>query len=290
MNHDAFESWLYGRWGLLEKALAGLLDRQVARRFGSPPPGLIGLQRDMIRESLRYFALAQHAEYLAGWRIVPGAAEYELAVPWDEFHRRIFPVAPAEEWRAGITLKAKIDRIDVRTREDGVVEARVLDYKTAAEGKSPRETHFCTGEGEKDAYRIVRGVGGGSGEADAGPAEAEADSEGGLCWQDLQLPLYVLLARHYLAGGELLPDVTEIGAGYFNLPSALAEIGVRVFAELASPETLESAAECADRILRRIFVEERFWPPTGSDFECFPSARIAFADFIAPEPKGGARS
>ena len=272
----------------LETALAARLDIQVRREFGSPTPGLIGLQQDMIRESLHYFAAAQYAEHQAGWRIVPGAAEYDLAVGWDEFYRKVFPAAPSEEWRTQITLRAKIDRIDVRTREDGVVEARVLDYKTSAEGKPPRETHFDCGDAAEDAYRAVRGVDGGGDDDD----ESVGSGGGILCWKDLQLPLYVLLARHYLAGGELLPGVTEIGAGYFNLPAALTETRVRMFDELASLETLESAAECADHIMHRIFVEERFWPPTGSDFECFPSSRIAFADFIAPEPPktGGAGS
>ena len=252
----------------LERAFAARLDARVAREFGSPPPGLLGLQRDTIRESLRYFAAAQYAEHQAGWRIVPGAAEYQLEVGWDDFYRKIFPAAPTAKWRAQLTLKAKIDRIDTRTREDGSVEARVLDYKTSAEGKEPRETHFCTGRDKSDLYRQVRGI-----------------DDGGkmICWSDLQLPLYVLLTRHFLAGSELLPEVAKIGAGYFNLPTALTETRVRMFDELDSEETLGSAAECADEVLRRIFVEEKFWPPSGNDFECFPSVRIAKSCFLDPE-------
>ena len=258
--------------GSLERELAALLDAEVAREFGSPPPGLIGLQREMIRESLHYFAEAQYAEHQAGWRIVKDAAEYELSVGWDDFYRRIFPAAPAEGWRARVTLNAKIDRIDVRTREDGVVEARVLDYKTNADGKTPQDAHFGSGEAGVDDYRAVRG------------ADRDGKKSKVFYWQDLQLPLYVLLVRHFLAGGELLPGVTEIGAGYFNLPTALTETGVRMFDELASTETLESAAECADRVLHRIFVEKEFWPPAEKDFECFPSAKISGACFVDPEP------
>ena len=255
----------------LERELAALLDAKVEQEFGSPTPGLVGLQRDMIRESLHYFAKAQYAEHQAGWRIVDAAAEYKLSVGWADFHHKIFPAAPAEKWRTQVTLKGTIDRIDVRTREDGTVEARVLDYKTAADGVSPQGAHFCTADGEADDYRMVRGV------CEDG---AERDD---LCWKDLQLPLYVLLVRHFIAGGELLPDAVKIGAGYFNLPAALTDTGVLMFDELASAETLESAAECADRVLHRIFVEKKFWPPTKDDFECFPSARIAGSCFIAPE-------
>ena len=260
----------------LESELAALLEFRVRRDFGSPPPGLVGLQRDLIRESLHYFAEAQCAEHRAGWRIVADAAEYELSVGWDEFYRKVFPAAPPEKWRTLVTLKARIDRIDVRTRKDGSVEARVLDYKTAADGKPPRETHIRTARGEADDYRLVRGI------------RKDGRECAGLCWQDLQLPLYVLLVRHFIAGGGLLPEVTGIGAGYFNLPAALTETRVRMFDELGSDETLGSAAECADHVLRRIFVEKRFWPPAGDDFECFPSARIAGSCFIAPEPPGAA--
>lgn len=249
----------------LESQLAARLDHLVEQTFGWPPPGLVGLQRDMIRESLHYFAAAQYAEYGKGWRIVKEAAECKLDVRWDDFYHMIFQEAPREDWRTRVMLKAKIDRIDVRRREDGLTEARVLDYKTASDGKPPQATHFCASGGEADEYRLVRGV------------------DGEKCWSDLQLPLYVLLTRHCLAGGELLPDVAEVGAGYFLLPSVLTNTRVAMFDELADPETLESAAECADNVLRRIFVDGKFWPPAKSDFECFPSARIAVSDFLAPE-------
>ena len=61
------------------------------------------------------------------------------------------------------------------------------------------------------------------------------------------------------------------------------ETGVRMFDALADDKLLESAATCADNILKRIAVEGIFWPPEGDELELFPGSRIAVADFRDPE-------
>lgn len=249
----------------LEAALVALLNRSGEREFGSPPPGLLQLQLDMLRESLHYFAEAQSAEYRNGWRIV--GTEHPLAVNWDEFYRKVFPGVPSEEWRAQLTLTGKIDRIDRRSAADGTVEARVLDYKTAAAGEGPWNTHLEKYSGSDDDHRLS-------------PLTDDKGSK--LCWKDLQLPLYVLLVRHFVAGGDILPVADRIVAGYFALPQVFTETGVRMFDALKDEAVLGSALRCADNILRRIFVEERFWPPAGNELELFPGSRIAVADFRPP--------
>lgn len=250
----------------LEAALVALLNKSGERQFGTPLPGLLQLQLDMLREQLHYFAEAQSAEYRNGWRIV--GTEFPLSVNWDELYRKVFPECPPEKWRAELTLVGKIDRIDRRTGEEGAIEVRVLDYKTAAAGESPVDTHLGKYSGPDDDCRL----------------SAVSDDKGDeLCWTDLQLPLYVLLVRHFIAGGDFLPRADRIVGGYFNLPQIFTETGVRMFDALEDEAVLKSAVLCADGILRRIFVEEKFWPPAGKDLELFPGSRIAVVDFRAPE-------
>lgn len=249
----------------LEASLAALLKKLGEREFGFPPPGLLQLQLDMLRESLHYFAGVQSAEYRDGWRIVK--PEYRLQANWDELYRKVFPASPPESWRAQLTLVGTIDRIDRRIGDDGAVEVRVLDYKTAAAGADPADAHLGKYSGPEDDHRL----------------SAAVDDKGNrLCWKDLQLPLYVLLVRHFVAGGEVLPKADRIVAGYFDLPQVFTDTGVRMFDALNDGAVLESAASCADNILRRIFVEEKFWPPAGNELELFPGSRVAVADFRDP--------
>ena len=252
----------------LEEALVARLRATSERKFGFPPPGLLQLQLDMLRESLRYFAAAQSAEHQRNWRIVE--TEYKLTANWDELYRKVFPDAPPEAWRAELTLVGTIDRIDRRTAEDGAVEVRVLDYKTAAAGEAPADTHLGSCSGPEDDYR-------------KSPVTDGRGNE--LCWKDLQLPLYVLLVRCFVVGGELIPRADRITGGYFDLPQVFTDTKVRMFDALADDATLRSAAVCADNILNRIFVGGVFWPPAGKELELFPGSRIAVADFRDPARK-----
>ncbi len=261
----------------LEAAAQHALERCRRKCFGAAPPGLVLLQCELLSGTLPYFAAAQEREYAAGWRIMAG--ELAVGTPWSGLFRRIFPAAAQEPWRDGVILSGRIDRIDRRKGPDGGVEVRVLDYKTNASADLPARAHLCTSVPEEQrSFRM---------------AESCRDGRGReLFWRDLQLPLYVLLLRHCLAEQLEIPPSARIGAGYFNLPLELTATGVDMFPELEDPLTLESAARCADAVLRRIYIEEVFWPPAKQRLELFDGCELETARFMdpggAPE-KGGRR-
>ncbi len=111
-----------------------------------------------------------------------------------------------------VILQGRIDRID---RKDD--QWAVFDYKTGDTARSPDETHLKSGE-----------------------------------WIDLQLPLYLQLARSL--GIESVPQL-----GYINLPKELQRVG----ALLATwdEEALEQAETIALDVASKIVAGE-FWPPT----------------------------
>ena len=88
------------------------------------------------------------------------------------------PGSQPDAWLVG-----KIDRIDRKGDQ-----WRILDYKTSNKADSPEQTHLVRGRNRK------------------------ADSIDADAWKDLQLPLYVHLAREGLGIGG------PIELGYFTLP------------------------------------------------------------------------
>lgn len=259
----------------LAEIMESLLERQIRTAFGDDPPALIRLQCEMLADSLKYFSAAQFSESAAGWRIV--ATELPVRVVWSELYRAVFPDAPAEKWRDEVTLSGRIDRIDFRLGADGAGELRVLDYKTSPKGEAPADTHLVV---KKPEWGV---------EARYAMERVSGRSARSCYWQDLQLPLYVLLARHTLLGKDGIPEAERVSAGYFDLPLEMTRTGVVPFAELDRPGVLDSAAKCADAVLRRIFVDGIFWPPSKPKFEIFPGGGIAAADFLAPPDEKGGR-
>ncbi len=111
-----------------------------------------------------------------------------------------------------VILRGRIDRID---RREG--KWAIFDYKTGDRARSPQETHFKAGR-----------------------------------WLDLQLPLYVELARSL--------DVTGPPAlGYINLPKEIDKVGdsMATWDEAMLESTLDEARRVAGNIVAGIF-----WPPT----------------------------
>lgn len=229
-------------------------------------PGLARLQCGIIADALKYVAGVQSAAFADSWRVL--RLEQKVDVDWGELFGRIFPGEERQPWRDGIRLKGKIDRIDLREGEDGAPVLRVLDYKTSAHAESPFNTHTVTKvpEGEED-FRLIPGI----------------SDKKKYYWKDLQLPLYVLLTRHALIGemGPEVDRVAAIGAGYFNLPPELTRIGIDMFDALERPGVPESAARCADGILRRIYVEKLFWPPKTKRYGLFENCELDIRDFAA---------
>lgn len=217
-----------------------LLGRLFERIETGGRSGIPYLQRELIASSLRSFARIQLEELAAGWRVV--LLEAACDFPWSELYQRSFPDEPAESWRARIRIKGRIDRID-RHPERGW---RILDYKTSKKGEPPDATHWAKRRSvaPEEEWKRVAGT----------------DS---CVWTDLQLPLYVAaLAAGFVRGAA--PGANEpIQAGYFNLPLAFSETGIKLFDDLFSdPLRLASAIRTADEILRRAFLNPVFEPPS----------------------------
>ena len=191
--------------------------------------------------------------------------------------RDVTAAADDAEWRRGVILSGKIDRID-RKDDDGTITVRVLDYKTSAKAKKPKDAHVVGKYPDWADEEACLAAG----------CEVGRNHRQGY-WKDLQLPLYVLIVRHLLADELGLPTDGRICAGYFNLPLDLTSTDVAMFEELGNDETLESAVRCADWILRRIFDDEdgdrweKFVPRASEQtLELFPGCAVALANFRAP--------
>jgi len=160
-----------------------------------------------------------------------------------------------------LALSAKIDRIETHP-EHGL---RIVDYKTYATTKAPAKTHF--GPAREDPF----------------VPEAVVEVAGKLrTWQDLQLPLYRLIADKFHPGQ---PAQTA----YFILPADPAQSSVESL-EL-SDELFASAVACAEAVAARVARGE-FWPPqpargpwedpfaplflNGRPAECIDAETIAF--------------
>lgn len=149
---------------------------------------------------------------------------------------------------AGIVLHGRIDRID--EAPDG--RLRILDYKTSEKAKDPAYDLWGAPvkSEENDVYRL-----------DYALVKTPAGKE--KQWKDIQLPLY----KHILQ--QEFPD-SEIECGYFNLPRAVTETGVKIWETPASEaDYIAAAVECAGAVIEDI-KEGRFWPP---------AKRVPYDDF-----------
>ena len=132
----------------------------------------------------------------------------------------------------GIVISGKIDRVDQRGNE-----FRVLDYKTADSELIPAKQLFATVRDHTPDYALITD--------ENGKQQA---------WGDLQLPVYILMLR------QLFPEAESIKAGYFNLPKAVTNTGVRLW-DTATQTEIQSAENCLRGIVADISAG-RFWPPT----------------------------
>ena len=255
----------------LEATVLDTFDKKMTGRFGGEPPGLVKLQCGMIRDSLKYFAKVQNAEFDAGWEIV--TTEYSVNVTWGELYKAVFPGEDPGPLRGGIVLSGQIDRIDRRPAKGGGVELRVLDYKTKKNSELPKKSHLVSPQTApmwaEDRHALDEVL------KTTGKIKT-------YYWADLQLPLYVLLAKHILPALGVVPQAKKISAGYFNLPLELTDTGIRIFEELDDPAVLESAVRCADRLLHKIFEEQIFRPAAKDVFPVYQDSEIAMAQILDP--------
>ncbi|RXK55026.1 PD-(D/E)XK nuclease family protein [Oleiharenicola lentus] len=125
----------------------------------------------------------------------------------------------------GIVIAGKIDRIE-RHEKSGAW--RVLDYKTSDSAVDPAKAHL---RGRKDGEDLPDWA------CWTGGAKPRV-------WSDLQLPLY----RRVLAAEA---DGAPLECGYFNLPKAAGETGLRAWEEF-SADLEASAWNCAKGVVSAI--------------------------------------
>jgi len=132
----------------------------------------------------------------------------------------------------GYTLAGRIDRID--RNESG--RWRILDYKTSNKVILPKAKHLKKKRTPPEDYMIA---------------------PDGLCWTDLQLPLYAALFLHEH------PAAAPLECGYFMLPKNEPDTGIYEWSDLDNT-LIQSATTCASSIIQRIS-KQIFWPPLSID-------------------------
>jgi len=209
----------------LRAFLLGQLEADTARLFGTELTLPLTVQVESARQRLSRAAEVQAQTRAEGWEIVAVERPFEIQV-------------------AGLTVSGKIDRID-RHVETG--ELRVIDYKTSDRPVDPEDAH-------------LRGLGRDETRPEFALLTWNARD---VTWKDLQLPLYLralATGRVTLEEGTIDPAAArEARAGYFNLPKAATETGVRVW-EMYPRELDEAAWRCASGAAAAIRAGV-FWPP-----------------------------
>jgi ATP-dependent helicase/nuclease subunit B len=206
----------------IERCVLTELDILLSDRFGRRLSLPMRVQRESLRARLRQFARIQAEERRAGWRIQQGEFRFE---------------EEGTLFLAGLPVVASLDRVDIHERTG---KRRILDYKTYAKRRAPSEVHFELAAGEHGVFETV--------------------FEGRIVrWQDLQLPLYRVLAQLHWADEPEPPAV-----GYFLLPERIEESGIEEFALDASlfASAMSSAETVADRVRRGIY-----WPPRAVQYD-----------------------
>jgi len=200
-------------------------ERVALQWFGPSPTLPVRIQLQSARQRLSSAAEIQAQTRREGWLIE--STELELS--------------GAALLIAGVRINGRVDRID-RHEETGAI--RVLDYKTGDQPHFPGAAHHVkvTSRTRLDwlpdyaRFKI-------------GPAEYR--------WKDLQLPLYRL-------GLDKRPE-DQIECGYFNLPKATTETGIRLWAGLGEAHD-EAALRCAEGVIQDVR-SGRFWPAPASTEE-----------------------
>lgn len=188
----------------------------VRQEYGKNLSLAVRLQVESALARLRTVARIEAQERAAGWRII------ETEYPW-------------KLEMGGVTFTGRIDRID-RHRESG--DMRVIDYKTGDKAKAPGEAHLVNYRGsEREAFVLPGSI----------------LQDGGHRWVDVQLPLYVEVARlkH--------PEAPRVHCAYFNLPRVQEDASIALWDEL-TPELVSSAVATAKAVAQAIGAG-RFWPP-----------------------------
>lgn len=153
---------------------------------------------------------------------------------------------------SGVIISGRIDRIE---RHEKTGRVRVLDFKTSDSAVAPSDVHLRSARTEE-----------------VPPEWARITIKGReRVWADLQLPLY----RHALAA----EFGAEVICGYFNLPKAAGETGLRLWEEFLI-ELQESAMTCA-RGICDLIRQGIFWPPNEKVKEEYDDYAALFQHGVA---------
>lgn len=220
----------------IARLLSCRLDDVTPRYFGGSPSPVVRVQIENMRSRLKAAAMTEAQIHRDGWQTL--AVEHQ--VKKGDNHAL-----------GGLCITGTMDRVE----RHPVHGLRILDYKTFAQPKNPEKTHI----GPRRSRNHIP------------EAEFEMSTPKGKpvprSWMDLQLPLYVWLARR------IWPEDAGRGmqVGYFLLPAEADDRkpGIELF---ALDETMEaSAVRCAARIAELV-KRGCFWPPSSA-------GEVEFDDF-----------
>jgi ATP-dependent helicase/nuclease subunit B len=204
---------------VIREFLLGQLEVHALKRFGRDLTLPLIVQLESARQRLSRAAETQAQTRAEGWVIESVERKFEIDV-------------------GGLLVVGKIDRID---RHDTTGAVRVLDYKTSDRPVDPWQAHLRGLRRDETAPEFARLVFNGR----------------DYVWSDLQLPFYLRAVR----GMEGISGAVEslVDCGYFNLPKAASETGIRPWDNY--PRELDEAAwRCAEGVSLAIR-SGQFWPP-----------------------------
>jgi len=205
---------------VLHDFLISALEDEVENRFGSELTLPLIVQLESARQRLFRAAEVQAATRAEGWRIDRVEESFQLTID-------------------GLLITGKIDRID---RHENTGAVRVLDYKTSDRPVEPWQAHLRAMRRNEQPPEFARVM-----------LNARA-----AVWSDLQLPLY---RRAFFGNGidALVTPADEVQCGYFNLPKASGDTGIRPWLDY-SPDLEASAWTCAVGVANAIRTGV-YWPP-----------------------------
>jgi len=208
-------------------AFESILDKEVFFRFGKNLHLAVQIQVQIASNRLRALARIQAQERAKGWKIIDVELKIGKDLPWTI---------------NGHPMTMMLDRVE---RHEQTGEIRVMDYKTSAKAKPPRDAHLETFKEEENKPILGELVPSGKRE---------------LRWSNLQLPIYAWFAQqHYKC--EEIPIV-----GYIQLPNAVSDTAFTEWEKFDQP-LLDSAKLWAEETVNRIQKSDFYTPANLSTKE-----------------------
>jgi ATP-dependent helicase/nuclease subunit B len=225
--HNALEA--FGRSALKDSEnadeIAAFLQAEVwralHRQCGDTLPAILQLQASAACKRLTFFAARQARLRAEGWQIVATERKLEMT-------------------EHGVAIRGRADRIDHQASSD---TWRIIDYKTWDRlGKSDGLDRFLSSGKADLAFAEQRGL------------ASFTFAEKPRVWTDLQLPLYLLMARVDAA----VPAEARVECGYFVLGETEAETVCKTWDfDGVRDDAVSAVRWVIDRVKAGIY-----WPPS----------------------------